>query len=351
MRYLTCILIFFSVNVAISQHHFEGQINNDRWPSHIYLSVIEDYRAFDIINDEQIITKVKSDSNGFFRFNKQQLDVEQKIYKLHIDNCHSTNHSGNHFENHCSDYKDILFIAKRTDSIRFPLSFESQIFCTIVSNNTKTNAFVKIDSLKEDMKFAYSEFRSKANRTLNNKKWFKILQDFGENLNEPLAELYIYEFLSNRSNQLHEFYLKDLQNNTYYDELLTRLQTAYPNSNYTKQYEAELTSDKHIINTFYKTAHFNWSYLWIGFLLISTTLNIWFFITRKKNVPTPQPNLRSQLTTQEHTVFDLLLSDCSNKAIAETLFISVSTVKTHVNNIYKKLNIKSRQELKQLFSK
>ncbi len=61
------------------------------------------------------------------------------------------------------------------------------MFCNIKSSNPKTNAFVKIDSLREDMKFAYSEFRSEANRKLNDKKWFKTFQDFGKELNEPLA--------------------------------------------------------------------------------------------------------------------------------------------------------------------
>nr|WP_235989380.1 LuxR C-terminal-related transcriptional regulator [Psychroserpens algicola] len=62
-------------------------------------------------------------------------------------------------------------------------------------------------------------------------------------------------------------------------------------------------------------------------------------------------NAIEQLTKQEQNVLDLLLTDNTNKAIAETLFVSVSTVKTHVNNIYKKLNVNSRDELKSLFNK
>lgn len=348
MRYLGYILIFFCGHVGVSQHYFEGHVNNDRWSSDIYLSVIEDYRTFDIINDEQIITKVKSDSNGFFKFNKHELDAEQKIYKLHVDNCHSKNQSGNHFENHCLDYRDILFIAKRTDSIKFPLTFESQIFCNIISNNPKTNAFIQIDSLKEAMKFDYSEFRSKANRTLNDKKWFKTLQDFGENLNEPLAELYIYAFLSNRSNQLHSFYLQDLKTNSYYDELLARLKTTYPHSSYTAQYEAELISDNYMVNTIDNTSIFKWSYLWTSLLIMSFALNLYFIFSVKKKYSKTSFITTSQLTKQEQKVLELLLTDRTNKNIAEILFISVSTVKTHVNNIYKKLNINSRQELKEL---
>ncbi|MFT5848489.1 LuxR C-terminal-related transcriptional regulator [Psychroserpens sp.] len=351
MRYSLYFIIFFFGNITVAQHHFEGHIDNERWQNDIYLSVIEDYRTLDGINDEQIITKVKSDSSGFFKFDQNQLDINQKIYKLHVDNCASFNQSGNHFDGHCTDYSDILFIAKRTDSITFPLSFDAQMFCNIVSNNPKTSAFIQIDSLKEDMKFAYSEFRSKANRELNNKKWFKTLQDYGKDMDEPLAELYIYAFLSDRGNQLHSYYLEDLKTNSYYDELLERLQNTYPNSSYTKQYEEELTSDKFIVFSSEEKSSFNWSYLWIGLLIASTLLNLWFLISAKKKKSQQQVDATAQLTRQEQNVLDLLLGDNTNKDIAEVLFVSVSTVKTHVNNVYKKLNVNSREKLKSLFSK
>ena len=351
MRYLVYVIIFFFGNVAVAQHHFQGHIDNERWQSEVYLSVIEDYRTLDGINDEQIITKVKTDSSGFFKFDQNLLDIQQKIYKLHVDNCTSSNQSSNHFDGHCTDYKDILFIAKRTDSITFPLSFDAQMFCDIDSNNPKTSAFIQIDSLKEEMRFAYSEFRSKANRNLNNKKWFKTLQNYGKDLDEPLAELYIYAFLSDRGNQFHNYYLEDLKTNSYYDELLERLQDSYPNSSYAKQYEAELTSDKFIVFPSEEKSSFNWSYLWVSLLIVSVLLNLWFLISAKNKKSKQHIEAKEQLTKQEQNVLDLLLGDNTNKDIAETLFVSVSTVKTHVNNVYKKLNVNSRDELKSLFTK
>jgi DNA-binding CsgD family transcriptional regulator len=44
------------------------------------------------------------------------------------------------------------------------------------------------------------------------------------------------------------------------------------------------------------------------------------------------------------------LEDKSNKDIADTLFVSLSTVKTHVNNVYRKLNVQTRDEVKSLFN-
>ena len=52
----------------------------------------------------------------------------------------------------------------------------------------------------------------------------------------------------------------------------------------------------------------------------------------------------NSLTNRQQQVFDLILQKKSNKEISEELFIELSTLKTHINNIYKALNIKSRKE-------
>jgi len=52
------------------------------------------------------------------------------------------------------------------------------------------------------------------------------------------------------------------------------------------------------------------------------------------------------LTDRQKQVFDLILQNKSNKEISKELFIELSTLKTHINKIYKTLDIKSRKEVK-----
>lgn len=56
--------------------------------------------------------------------------------------------------------------------------------------------------------------------------------------------------------------------------------------------------------------------------------------------------LIDELTERQREVYDLIISGKTNKEIMTELFIEQSTLKTHINQIYKKLNIKSRSELK-----
>ncbi|MCL2801384.1 MAG: helix-turn-helix transcriptional regulator [Treponema sp.] len=62
----------------------------------------------------------------------------------------------------------------------------------------------------------------------------------------------------------------------------------------------------------------------------------------KKAVSTPKTPV---LTKREQEIFDLLLKGISPKEIAYKLHISYSTVNYHRDNMYKKLNVSSIQEL------
>lgn len=57
-----------------------------------------------------------------------------------------------------------------------------------------------------------------------------------------------------------------------------------------------------------------------------------------------------ELTPREIEVMTLLLNGISYKEIANELFISVATVKTHINKIYKKTGAKTRHELSTWFN-
>lgn len=56
----------------------------------------------------------------------------------------------------------------------------------------------------------------------------------------------------------------------------------------------------------------------------------------------------AHLTDREMAVARGILEDLSNKEIGEKLFISENTVKKHIYNLFKKLEISNREQLKQL---
>lgn len=347
-RFVVYVCLLFATK-GFSQYAFSGQVDTEKWQNTVYLSLIEDYRQLSGVYAEQIISKTNANSLGFFQFTGDQIEDQHRMYRIHVDNCAEMTRDLNHFTGDCPDSREVLFIAKNSDTIQFPLSFDKEMFCDINSTNEKAMALIRVDSLKEAMGFAFSEIRSTANKKLNTKKWFETLQEFGLELNEPLAELYIYAFLSERSNEFYQYYLNDLKSNTYYDDLEKRLANNYPNSAYLNTYSTEIASDKYTVsNDKQKSSWPNYIYLLIG---LSVLLNILLIVKLLKNRKNYKTALTNALSKQEQKILDHILENLTNKDIAERMFISVSTVKTHINNIYKKLKVQSREEVKQLFKK
>jgi LuxR family maltose regulon positive regulatory protein len=55
-------------------------------------------------------------------------------------------------------------------------------------------------------------------------------------------------------------------------------------------------------------------------------------------------NLGSVLSNRELDILKLIAEDLSNQEIADKLFISLNTVKTHVRNILLKLEVENRSQ-------
>lgn len=75
--------------------------------------------------------------------------------------------------------------------------------------------------------------------------------------------------------------------------------------------------------------------------LCTLPLNVPTATRRKSRHPMPDADI---LTAQERKVLACLAAGMTNKEVAQSLCISLSTVKTHISNIFKKLGITNRTE-------
>ncbi len=94
-----------------------------------------------------------------------------------------------------------------------------------------------------------------------------------------------------------------------------------------------------------------WFKLMIIGIIMTLIALIIFFKNKSKNSPNHPDETVEQLftnniiTEREKEIINLIMKGKSNKEIEDELFISLGTVKNHLYNIYKKLNIKSRTQL------
>ncbi|MFQ3292688.1 LuxR C-terminal-related transcriptional regulator, partial [Reinekea sp.] len=66
--------------------------------------------------------------------------------------------------------------------------------------------------------------------------------------------------------------------------------------------------------------------------------------SRRGEEEVPDGLLALGISKKEWRVLQYIIEGKSNDDIAQTMFIAVSTVKTHINNLYKKLSVANRKE-------
>lgn len=94
---------------------------------------------------------------------------------------------------------------------------------------------------------------------------------------------------------------------------------------------------------------------YIGLLaVLFTGIGIWagLKLTRRKTVLVPVSNFHFDptrldklgISKREHEVLELMAKGLSNQEIADQLFVSVNTIKTHSANLFSKLDVRRRTQ-------
>ncbi|NKI31847.1 response regulator transcription factor [Croceivirga thetidis] len=325
------------------QYHFSGQVAENYINQNVYLSLVEDYRKTSRVYLNQVFQTTVADSLGFFSFEGNSLPAQNRIYRIHVDGCEEGLNGKNHFLRECSTTESLLFIANNNDTISIPL-LSGQAFCEVSSSNDASGLLLEMESLKEEMIVDFIGHHSKTASSIHYDNWFKKFQEFANSTNEPLVELSVYEFLSDRKNETYNHYLESLSTSTFYNDLQNSLLETYPDSKFTEQYRKELHADENLIESDENSFAFNSNIIVSLIILIMFIIGAFYILKKRKS-----NKGFATLTPQEQKITEAIKSGKTNKEIATELFISHSTVKTHVNNIYKKLGVSSRTELQSKF--
>ncbi len=184
-------------------------------------------------------------------------------------------------------------------------------------------------------------------------EWKKLLF-FEKNLNKKPQKTYLNQIRSYSKDSLQILAVKVLSFKKLHNKGLLKKDVLL-NINYYKSLLSELTQsniipeeyaflEKELLkikinevqNAYVKSKSLNYFLISITLLLLILGIKI---IRKTKNISQPE------LSKQEKIIKNLIISGKSNKEIANELYISLNTVKTHITNIYHKLNISNRKEL------
>lgn len=320
--YYISICFFFCSSLIFGQTPVSGYVtleDQDVWKNKVYLSKIEQNEnnsAYSSIT----IASATIDKDGFFAFDQKLFDQEDQMYKVQLQPISLKEKKK--LSDKIKTYR--LFIASKKDTIFFNKSIIP--FGSYTTNNKADLEWQRLKKFKTRFENLTTDFDPEQ-YLIETKGYVK------DSLQILLVKLIGIKTLDDE-NLLD----KDIKENPdYYFDLIQELKSSELDPATYLYLENKLTYlIQEQTNKKYHTS------LWINgiAILIILALVSFIIISRKKRSSNQVP-----LSKQEKIVKDLIVSGKSNKEIANELFVSISTVKTHITNIYGKLNISNRQEL------
>jgi DNA-binding CsgD family transcriptional regulator len=325
MKKRSCLLftvLLLSVNHKLSsQPGITGQIKIDTaiWAPTAYLSLIPDFDELNTMSNEMIIDKTNIDKSGNFHFNTQYLPEQDNFFRIHISKKNDPPASliiGGKDENH------FFLIANNKSTVTIRDTCSSNFIRGIIIEGYYPNRLLRqIDetaSYLDTTSFAGSPVKTE----LIKSAIFDKLRFYADTCSNPLVGLYaLYKSKFEKNYPV---------NQQYYNNFLTKWKKEQ--SSYFIEFRKKIpkSEDNRAKFPFLISAIF----LIIGFLVCLA-----YFRFSKKD-----QNLLRDLSVQERKIFAMIMEGKSNKEISDTLAIGLSTVKSHVNNIYSKLGINSRKD-------
>ncbi|WP_103864562.1 response regulator transcription factor [Aquimarina sp. I32.4] len=321
--YYFFLLAFLLGSNLFGQNCVSGYVdikNPKNWERQVYLSQLHPKENSNTFYDTQIASSPIA-ADGYFTFDQNLFTTKEHIYKLHIKPL-----SPKEKDTLSKKVKNFeLFILSKNDTIHFDKS--EQLFTKQTSNNKANHEWQKLKNFEARYENLTSDFDTKK-YLLETKGYVK------DSLQILLVKLIGIKRLDDQG--LLE---KDAQANpTYYLSLIKELKSSDLDPSTYVYLENKLqTITQKTTNKKYTISL--WANAFAIFIIcILLLIIIKFLRNQKKQKPIP-------LSKQEKVIKNLIISGKSNKEIANELFISLSTVKTHISNIYSKLNISSRQDL------
>ena len=289
-------------------------IIDSTWEPKVYLSVISNFDKMYTMSNKMIVSESPIDSIGNFHFNIEFLPEEESLLRIHIvkkGNPATTLVIGGNEENH------FFFIANSKSKINIQSLRINGLFSKIIIfGSPNTVGFNQITELSE-----YPEFLNYDSIVLEKEFVEKIVNErlrfLADTSKNPLLSLYaIY-----KSNFEANYY----ENIEFYKSYLKKW--GDNESTYFKTFKKQLP-----------VRDSNWEYILIvSLIILFVVLGLLSKLNKSRKL--------NKLSVQERKILSLLQQGATNQEISNECHIELSTVKSHVSNIFSKLKIKSRKEV------
>ncbi len=339
MIFRVCTIIGFITLVSLQlfgKYSISGHVNmSGQWQYQIYLSTIDKLDDYYNANAKYIVNSSQINKDGKFTLTGDNLPSESQFYRLYVIK-----------EEH-SEFNACLYVGgEEHNFIHLILDNDSKL---VIESDLSTYApfgdyFISGDPENKLMKnlarlilpsYNFYEIKFPSELQFSQIKLNKDLFNFADTCSSILVSLAAI------NNTDFDSYFDTHFNE--YNAFGKRLKDQIPNHLYTSNYYRKL---RYYRNDKPEDKSNVWIFSTLLLTLLSAFLSYRLLQIKQRNLSPSDtsPALDIQLTKQEHKVLDLIIEGKSNKEIASNLYIEVSTVKSHINNLFSKIGVSNRNE-------
>ncbi|MDW3652442.1 MAG: helix-turn-helix transcriptional regulator [Bacteroidia bacterium] len=325
-RLLLLSFLFFSYS-SQAQFLIEGTVRADSsWEKVVYLSLIPSLEDMHTVSLDMIAMQTPLDAEGHFRFQGDYLPKGDQLYRVHISkkgDPPSTIIIGGNDHNH------FFLIGNPQLSCELSAPSDSSLWGKLLFNSCYVNSgLLQVDQI-------LAEYEANASYDFSlGREYLKIARDeklrhLADSTQNLLLALYA---LSQTHAEAHY-----LENPDYYHTFFERWGEV--ENAYLDDFRSSIQYRMVAQNPAFSQWLMSFCFLLIG--LLFWPLYHWLKNFSKDG----RQHLLQELSLQERKVFGLIREGKSNKEISEKLHIELTTVKSHVRNVYGKLKVNSRKEV------
>ncbi|HYQ57896.1 MAG TPA: helix-turn-helix transcriptional regulator [Draconibacterium sp.] len=346
-RRLLYILVVSLISCSVSAIQIKGKIElSERWQPKVFLALLNSPEDLFVASPDFIIAETFINPDGSFELKTETVPVNSMFYRLYLvrGNNSSVEFSATQNKNY------IHLLLKRDDRIEINARTENNALNIVEINGCEAcetildfdkKYFAQTGVLTGQLPKAKSNFLS---QELEN-----FIHSFVADAKDPYTGLYALYHIDDKETDF-------LRNRDFYFDFQKRLEDEIPTVVYTEVYNDlldELIGFREFVCQMpeVQPRWKDWVIIIEGGFIVVLLLVI-FVLSRKidklrKAGGDVSDKLKTQynaLTLKQQEILGLLASGKSNKEIAQDLFIELSTVKTHINNIYRQLGVSTRKE-------
>ncbi|WP_321346176.1 helix-turn-helix transcriptional regulator [uncultured Draconibacterium sp.] len=347
LKKLVYIILSLFIASSSSALEIKGTIYlSDQWQPKVFLALLNTPNDIFVASPDFIIAETFINPNGSFEINTQSVPNDQRFYRLYL--VQGDNASVEFSATQNKNYFHLLL--NRQSQVELSATTQNNSLEVVqLDGSDDTKAIFDFDEKFREQNRELSGELPKAQSTFLSQELETFIHSVVADARNPYVGLYAIYHIEDKETDF-------LRNSDFYFNFQKRLEDELPITPYTEAYSAlldELIGFREFVCEMPGVQPKWKDWLMIieaVIILILLVILIGFYKQLKKirkrendSINNLKP-LYEGLTLKQQEILSLLAAGKTNKEIAQELFVELSTVKTHINNIYRQLGVSNRKD-------